>query len=108
MNNEINTNIIVIANNWDKKRPVIVAQSSISGAIYYFGVTHSKKDSSTKLSQVGIEGLKIDNTSHFSLTNIPQIIVKQIGTITQQKADEMINCLAERTRRKIEKQQNKL
>jgi len=107
MDENIEGNIIIISKNWDKKRPVIVAKSSKTGAIYYFGVTHSKKDNCTKLTQNGITGLEVDKNSYFSLSNIPKIIEKQIGTITQDKADEMINVLAEKTRRKIEKQQKK-
>ncbi len=101
-------NVIVLAKNMNKIRPLIIAVSSVSKAKYFFAITHLKKDRNTRLTPEGVFGLKIDNKTYFAQTNIPTNILRQIGYITQEKADEMISHTSEKSRRKTEKKQSDL
>lgn len=93
----------MLAKVWNKIRPVIIAKSE-SGAEYYFGVSHSSKRKNLKpLTQDGIEGFEVDMDTYYGLCNKPKDILAEIGTITQEKANELIEELPEKKKRRIEK-----
>ncbi|MEK7255116.1 MAG: hypothetical protein AAB316_10255 [Bacteroidota bacterium] len=95
--------IIVLAKVWEKLRPVIIAKSK-EGTEYFFGVSHSTKRKNMKpLTQDGIEGLEVEDNTCFGLCNKPSEVKTQIGTITEEKAAELINSLPKKKKAKVEK-----
>lgn len=98
--------IIVLAKVWDKIRPVIIAKTEDDQTEYYFGVSHSsKRKNMKKLTQDGIEGLKVNENTVYGLANKPPEIKAKIGTITQPKANELIDSLPKKKREKVKKRQ---
>lgn len=98
--------IIVLAKVWDKIRPVIIAKTEDDQTEFYFGVSHStKRKNMKKLTQEGVEGLKVNDDTVYGLCNKPSEIKTQIGTITQEKANEMIEGVEEKKREKVKKRQ---
>lgn len=98
--------IIVLAKVWDKIRPVIIAKTEDDQTEFYFGVSHStKRKNMKKLTQEGMEGLKVNENTVYGLSNKPSDIKAQIGTITQEKANEMIEGLEKKKREKVKKRQ---
>lgn len=102
--------IIVLAKVWDKIRLVIIAKTEDDESEYYFGVSHStKRKNMKKLTQDGIDGMEVNDNTVYGLCNKPSKIKTQIGTITQSKANELIESVPKKKREKIEKRQkNKL
>lgn len=98
--------IIVLAKVWDKIRPVIIAKTEDDKSEYYFGVSHStKRKNMKKLTQDGISGIKVGENTVFGLCNKPSEIKPQIGTITPEKAKELIDSVPEKKKKKLEKRQ---
>lgn len=98
--------IIVLAKVWDKIRPVIIAKTEDDKTEFYFGISHStKRKNMKKLTQDGVEGLKVNDDTVYGLCNKPSEIKTQIGTITQEKANEMIEGLEKKKREKVKKRQ---
>lgn len=93
----------MLAKVWNKIRPVIIVKSE-RGAEYYFGVSHSSKRKNMKpLTQEGVEGFEVEQNTCYGLCNKPKEILAEIGTITKEKAKELIEDLPEKKRRRIEK-----
>lgn len=98
--------IIVLAKVWEKIRPVIIAKTEDDQTEYYFGVSHSsKRKNMKKLTQDGIDGLVVNESTVYGLCNKPPEIKAKIGTITQAKANELIDSLPEKKRKKLKKRQ---
>jgi hypothetical protein len=95
--------IIVLAFLWGKIRPVIVVESK-DGGRFFFGVSHSKKRKNMHpLSQDGTKGVEVDEDTCFGLSNTPNKIIKEIGTISEEKAQELLNSVKDKKVKKIEK-----
>lgn len=95
--------IIVLAKVWKKIRLVIIA-STDEGTEYYFGISHSTKRKNMKpLTQHGIEGWEVEDSTCYGLCNKPSEIKAQIGTVTSEKANELIESLPRKKKDKIEK-----
>ncbi|MCB0522793.1 MAG: hypothetical protein KDD27_27865 [Saprospiraceae bacterium] len=95
--------VIVLAKVWDKIRPVIIARSE-EGAEYHFGISHSTKRKNMKpLTQEGIVDFEVEENTVYGLCNKPSEIKAEIGTITMEKAAELIGSLPKRKKEKIEK-----
>ncbi|MBI5916857.1 MAG: hypothetical protein HY842_15900 [Bacteroidetes bacterium] len=95
--------IIVLAKVWEKIRPVIIAHSE-NGKEFHFGISHSTRRKNMKpLTQDGVEGLEVEENTCYGLCNKPTEIKAEIGTITPEKAKELIESLPEKKRIKIEK-----
>ena len=95
--------VIVLAKVWEKIRPVIIARSE-DGKEFHFGISHStKRKNMMPLTQVGIEGMEVEEDTCFGLCNKPTEIKAEIGTITPEKAKELIESLPQKKRVKIEK-----
>jgi hypothetical protein len=95
--------IIVLAKVWEKIRPVIIAHSE-EGKDFHFGVSHStKRKNMMPLTQDGIEGLEVEDDTCYGLCNKPTDIKAEIGTITPEKAKELIESLPPKKRVKIER-----
>lgn len=56
-----------------------------------------------KLTQDGIDGFEVDEHTVYGLFSKPTDIKAKIGTITQEKAKELIDSLPKKKREKIEK-----
>lgn len=97
--------IIVLAKVWEKIRPVIIAHAE-DGTKFHFGVSHSSKRRNMKpLSLEGMDGLEVEENTSYGLCNKPTDIRAEIGTITPEKAKELIESLPQKKRIKIEKRQ---
>ncbi len=55
------------------------------------------------LTQDGIEGLEVDEGTCYGLCNKPSDIKAEIGTITPEKAKELIESIPQKKRVKIER-----
>ncbi len=55
------------------------------------------------LSQDGIKGVEVDEDTCFGLSNTPNKIIKEIGTISEEKAQELLNSVKDKKVKKIEK-----
>jgi len=96
--------IIVLGFVWGKIRPIIVIRTD-KGVKFFFGVSHSKKRKNmTDLSSEGIEGMSVDKDTCYGLCNTPSEIFKEIGTISVEKAEEIIKTT---DRKKIEKKEKR-
>ena len=95
--------ILVLAKVGDKIRPVIVARSE-DGSEFHFGISHSTKQKNMMpLKQDGIEGLEVEEDTCYGLCNKPSSILTEIGTVTPEKAKQLIGSLPQKKRKKIEK-----
>lgn len=95
--------VIVIAIIWEKIRPVIIIKSK-KGGKFFLGVSHSKKRKNMQpLTQDGIEGIVVDDDTCFGLANTPSKIIKEIGTVSIDKAQVLLDSLDEKKVKKIEK-----
>ena len=95
--------VIVLAFVWKKIRPMIVVQSK-KGGKFFFGISHSKnRKNMKKLSQEGIEGITVDEDTSYGLSNTPSKIIKEIGTVSLEKAQELLDSVEEKKIDKIEK-----
>ena len=95
--------IIVLAIVWEKIRPVIIVKSKNVGK-FFFGISHSKKRKNMKpLSQEGIDGIEVDEDACFGLSNTPSKIIKDVGTVSEKKAQELLDSVEEKKVKKIEK-----
>lgn len=95
--------IIVMAHVWKKLRPVIIAKSK-EGGDFHFGVSRSGKRKNMKqLTPDGVDGLNVRHNSCYGLCNKPSRIEEQVGTITEEKAEELIGSLPPKKKSKIEK-----
>jgi hypothetical protein len=96
--------IIVLGIVWEKVRPIIVIKTE-KGVKFYFGISHSKKRKNLKnLSQTGLNGIIVDKDKRYGLCNIPSEIIKVIGSISIEKAEEII---AQTESKKIEKREKR-
>ncbi|MBK9014450.1 MAG: hypothetical protein IPM82_10375 [Saprospiraceae bacterium] len=95
--------IIILAKVWEKIRPVVIARSE-NGKAFHFGVSHStKRKNMMPLTQDGIEGLEVEEDTCYGLCNKPSDVKAEIGTITPEKAKQMIESLPPKKRARIEK-----
>jgi len=96
--------IVVLGFVWEKIRPIIIIKTN-KGVKFYFGISHSKKRKNMKkLTQNGLSGITIDNDTSYGLCNTPSEIIKEIGTISIEKAKEIIK---ETDSKKIEKKEKR-
>jgi len=96
--------IIVLGFVWEKIRPIIIIRTD-KGVKLFFGISHSKKRKNMKkLTQKGLDGLTVDNDTCYGLCNSPSEIIKEIGTISVEKAEEIIK---ESDSKKIEKREKR-
>ena len=95
--------IIVLAFVWEKIRPVIIIKTD-KGSKIYVGISHSQKRKNLKkLTQEGIEGINVDEDTVYGLANTPGKIIKEVGTINLDKAQEILDNIEEKKITKIEK-----
>ena len=95
--------VVVLAKVWDKIRRVIVANSG-EGGEYHFGISHSgKRKNMSPLTQAGIEGLEVEAKTCYGLCNKPPKTLAQIGTVTEEKGQELIDSLPQKKRDRVEK-----
>ncbi len=95
--------IIVIAFVWGKIRPVVIVKSK-KGGKFFFGITHScKRKNMKKFTKDGVTGINVGDETCYGLSNTPSKIFKEIGTINEQKAQELLNNVEEKKVKKIEK-----
>ena len=88
---------------WEKIRPVIIINSK-SGGKFFFGISHSKKRKNMKpLSQDGVKGVEVEEDSCYGLSNTPSKIIKEIGTVSEEKAQELLDSVEAKKAAKIEK-----
>ncbi len=88
--------IIVLAFLWGKIRPVIIVESK-DGGKFFFGISHSKKRKNMHpLSQDGINGVEVDEDTCFGLSNTPTKIIKEIGTVSEEKAQEILDSVEDK------------
>jgi len=93
----------VLAFVWEKIRPVIIINSK-SGGKFFFGISHSKKRKNMKpLSQDGVKGVEVEEDSCYGLSNTPSKIIKEIGTVSEEKAQELLDSVEAKKAAKIEK-----
>ena len=99
--------IIVLAFVWEKIRPVVIVKSK-KGGKFFFGITHScKRKNMKKFTKEGVTGINIGDDTCYGLANTPNQILKKIGTINEQKAQELLNNIEEKKVKKIEKRSKK-
>lgn len=95
--------VIVLAFVWEKIRPVMVVESKRGGK-FFFGISHSTKRKNMRpLSQDGVEGVEVDEDTCYGLSNAPSKIIKEIGTISEEKAQELLDSVADKKAKRIEK-----
>ena len=95
--------IIVLAFVWKKIRPVIIVKSK-EGGKFFFGISHSKKRKNMKkLTQSGVNGLDLDNDTVYGLANTPSKIIQEVGSVNVEKAQELLDNVANKKIDKIEK-----
>jgi len=95
--------IIVLAFVWTKIRPVIMVKSK-KGGKFFFGISHSKKRKNMKpLSQEGVEGIEVDEDTCYGLANTPSQIIKEVGTVSEEKAQQLLDSVEDKKVEKIEK-----
>lgn len=95
--------IIVLAFVWEKIRPVLIIKTD-KGSKIYVGVSLSKKRKNMKsLSQEGIYGIEVDKDTSYGLANKPSRIIKEVGTVSVKKAQEIIDNIDSKKIDKIEK-----
>jgi hypothetical protein len=95
--------VIVIAFVWEKIRPVIIVKSK-EGGKFFFGISHSKKRKNMKpLRQDGISGVEVEEDTCYGLSNTPSRIIKEIGTVSEEKAQELLDGVEAKKAAKIEK-----
>lgn len=83
--------IIVLGIVWDKIRPIIIIKTD-KGIKLFFGISHSKKRKNMKaLTQDGINGIETDKDTCYGFCNVPSEIIKEVGTITIEKAQQIID-----------------
>lgn len=83
--------VIVLGFVWEKIRPIILIKTD-KGVKFYFGISHSKKRKNMKkLSQTGINGITTEDDTCYAMCNTPSEIIKEIGTVSIEKAEEIIN-----------------
>lgn len=95
--------IIVLAFVWEKIRPVIVIKTE-KGSSVYLAITHSKKRKNVfPLTQEGISGIEVDENTCYGLSNAPSKMLNEIGSITPEKAQELLDTIDEKKIDKIDK-----
>ena len=95
--------VIVLAFVWKKIRPVIMVESK-EGGKFFFGISHSKNRKNMKpLSQDGVTGVEVDEDTYYGLSNTPSKIIKEIGTVSEEKAQELLDSVKDKKVKKIEK-----
>ena len=55
------------------------------------------------MTQEGIEGITVDEDTYYGLANTPSKIIAEIGTVSVEKAQELIDSIDEKKIAKIEK-----
>lgn len=99
--------VIVLAFVWEKIRPVIIIKSK-KGGKFFFGVSHSKKRKNMKqLTQEGINGIEVDEDTSYGLANTPSKIIKEVGTVSEEKAKELLDNVEDKKAKKIEKRRKR-
>ena len=100
--------VIVLAIVWKKIRPVIIVKSK-EGGKFFFGISHSKKRKNmSKLTQSGITGINVDNDTVYGLANTPNKIIKEVGNVNIEKAQELLDSVAQKKVNKIEKRKKSI
>ncbi len=93
--------IIVLAIMWTKLRPLIIIRTK-DGVKFFFGVSHSKKRKNMKkLTESGVEGISVDEDTSYGLCNTPSEIKKEIGTVSVEKAQELLDSVEDKKATKI-------
>ena len=59
------------------------------------------------LSQDGINGVDVDEDTYYGLSNTPSKIIKEIGTVSKVKAQELLDSVKDKKVKKIEKRGKK-
>jgi len=96
--------VIVLGFVWEKIRPIIIIKTD-KDVKFYYGISHSKKRKNMKkLNQNGINGITVEADACYDLCNKPSEIIKEIGTVSMEKAEEIIN---ETDNKKIERKEKR-
>ncbi len=95
--------IIVLAFVWKKIRPMIIIKTE-SGNKIFIGISHSKKRKNMhSLTQEGINGIAVDENTCYGLANAPSKIIEEIGTVSIEKAQELVDNIETKKINKIDK-----
>jgi hypothetical protein len=88
---------------WEKIRPVIIIKTEKESKVFV-AISHStKRKNLKKLTQDGIEGITVDEDTYYGLANTPSRIIADIGTVSVDKAQELLDSIDEKKIAKIEK-----
>ncbi len=97
--------IIVLGVVWEKIRPIIIIKTD-KGVKFFYGISHSDERKNMKpLTQSGVTGITVEKDTCYGFCNTPSEIIKEIGTISIEKAQEII---LETSAKKLEKKEKRI